>query len=66
MPELITPAEMAAILAGAINAHYGVPIADIDENDSCSLVVAAPATGQLFRMTVTDALASAASPARMP
>ena len=54
MSTLITPEEMAGLMTGAINREFGaVPIADHDDGGN-SFTVAAPATGQLFTLTVTE------------
>lgn len=53
--DLITCDEMAAILTRVVNAGFGCPVADHDGGKS-GFTVAAPSTGQLFTVTVTDAL----------
>jgi hypothetical protein len=53
MSDLITPEEMAGIVARAINRGLAFPIADHDDGGA-SITVAAPATGQLFTVTVTE------------
>ncbi len=51
---LISCDEMASILVRATNISFGTPVADHDGSGS-SFTVAAPATGQLFTITVADA-----------
>jgi hypothetical protein len=51
---LIPPEAMADLLTRAVNCDFGAPIADHDGGGT-SFTVAAPATGQLFTVTVTVA-----------
>lgn len=51
---LISPAELAGIMVRVLNTAIG-PVADHDGGGP-SFTFATPATGQLFTVTVTDAL----------
>jgi hypothetical protein len=56
--EPITCEEMADLLTQAVNLRFGVPIADHDGGRD-SFTVAAPATGQLFTVTVAEKVPAA-------